>query len=371
MITNNNLYQPIFELTRGKIIESIHFGAVVVVDAQGRLVASYGDPQAVTYLRSSAKPFQVLPLIEHGGQAVYQLAPREIALICASHTGTDEHVHNVRAIQQKIGVQESDLLCGVHPPFDPATLQAMHARGEQPTPNRHNCSGKHTGMLAYTRMKNLPVREAPGSLPYIDPLHPIQQEILQTFAEMCELPREQVQLGTDGCSVPTFAVPLYNAALAYARLCDPQAAGLLSPPREEACRTITAAMTRNPDMVGGPNVFDTRLMQAGKGRILAKRGAEGFLSMGLLPGALGENSPALGIAIKIADGDLGAHTGAAGDYRGHARPAVGLEVLRQLGALSPAELESLADYGPTFEITNWRKLVVGQGRPCFMLKVEG
>ncbi len=180
-------YQPIFELSRGNIPESIHFGALAVVDSRGVLVAHYGDPQAVTFLRSSAKPFQAMPFLEHGGQAAYNLSPREIALICASHSGTDEHYTAVKGLQAKTGVKETDLLCGTHELTHRPTIEAMRNRNEQLTPNRHNCSGKHTGMLAYTLLKKISLEQSPDNPPYVDPNHPIQKEILLTFAEMCSL----------------------------------------------------------------------------------------------------------------------------------------------------------------------------------------
>ena len=351
-------YQPIFELTRGDIVESIHDGAIAVMDSSGNLLASYGDPAAVTYLRSSAKPFQALPFVEHGGVQAYQLTPPELALMCASHSGTDEHVAVVSAIQQKTGVSEAELLCGVHNPYDEATADALRERKELPTPNRHNCSGKHTGMLAYVRLKDFPVGPQAESQEYIDPNHPIQQEILHAFADLCGLQASQVEVGIDGCSAPNYAVPLHSAAFAYARLMDPQAGNVQPPERAEACRLIAAAMMANPDMVGGPNRFDTRIMQVGEGRILVKAGAEGYQGIGLAPGALGPGSPAVGIAIKIGDGDL----------RTKARPAVVIEALRQLGALSPEELSMLSDFGPSFPVYNWRKIVVGEGRPRFELE---
>ena len=364
-------YLPLFEVTRGETVESVHFGALAVVDAKGTLYASYGDPQSVTFLRSSAKPFQALPLMEHGGQEAYHLSAKEVALICASHSGTDEHVTTVRSLQDKIGLHEADLMCGVHMPYHQPTAQALRQRGEQPTPNRHNCSGKHTGMLAYAKMKGLQVPQTLDGKAYIDRSHPIQQDILQAFAEMCSLPVQSVALGTDGCSVPTFAVALYSAALAFARLCDPATGGVRLESRIQACHTITSAMTSNPVMVGGPDSFDTLLMKAAEGRVLSKGGAEGYLAMGLLPGALHPGSPALGIALKVSDGDLGGHSRPLGDSHGHARAAAGLEALRQLHALSDSEIETLAEYGPSFTIRNWREVIVGEGRPCFKLEFQG
>lgn len=354
-------FSPVFQVTRGETDESLHWGAVAVVDVHGRLVASYGNPKTVTFLRSTAKPFQALPLLSHGGQAAYNLTPREIALMAASHSGTDEHVSVAQAMQTKTGVAEADLLCGVHHPTHEATAEAMRERREAPTPNRHNCSGKHTGMLAFARLLDEVQDPDEDGLPYIDPVHPIQQEILQAFAVMVGMPPERVALGTDGCSAPNFAVPLYNTALAYARLCDPDTGGVQPPERAAACRTITSAMIFNPDMVAGPGRFDTRLMEAGKGRLVAKGGAEGYQGVGLMPGALGPGSPAMGIAVKIADGD----------QKSRARPAVVLEVLRQLNALTQAELALLADFGPVYPVENWRQLKVGEARPVFELDFSG
>ncbi len=342
-------YVPLFALTRGGTLESVHFGAIAVVDAHGRLLASVGDPWSVTFLRSTAKPFQALPFVEDGGPAHFHLTDEEIALMCASHSGTDEHVAVVRRLQQKVGVQEEQLLCGTHPPYDKATAEALRARGEAPTPNRHNCSGKHTGMLAQAVLHQWPTEA------YIALEHPVQQRILQAFAEMCGLAPEAVAVGVDGCSAPNFAAPLYHVAYGYARLMDPHG---VSPTRAEAARTVVRAMTSHPFMVGGPARFDTVLMESMEGRVLAKGGAEGYQGLGLAPGVLGPDSPGVGIAIKIADGDA----------RGNrARPAVALEVLRQLGVLPeiPAALHS---FGPEVTVTNWRGLAVGKGYPVFSLK---
>jgi len=355
-------YQPIFALTRGEVVESIHYGAVAVVDAQGRLVAWHGDAQAVTYLRSSAKPFQVLPLLEHGGGEVYGFTAQEVALMCASHSGTDEHVAVLQSIQAKTGVREAELLCGTHPLGHKPTIEAMRARGETVTPNRHNCSGKHTGMLAYARLRG--GLHSPVSPPYIDPTHPVQQDILNTFASMCDLPPVEVKVGIDGCSAPNFAVPLYHAALAFARLCDPAD---LDVQCAAACRTVTQAMRAFPEMVGGPDSFDTHLMRAMQGRLVCKGGAEGYQGIGLLPGALGTGSPALGIVFKVSDGDLKGHSRPVGDPRGYARPAIALEILRQMGLFDQQAQVSLSDYGPEFSLYNWRDLCVGHAFPCFKL----
>jgi L-asparaginase II len=341
-------YPALVELTRGPLVESIHFGALAVVDAQGSLIASYGSPDLVANLRSSAKPFQALPLIEAGGAERFGLTDREISLMCASHAGTDDHVAVLKGIQQKLGVREEDLLCGWHPPMDEPTAEAMLVRGEKPTFNRHNCSGKHTGMLAQALLANQPLDD------YLNTDHVIQKTILRTFAEMLDLPVEEVLIGIDGCSAPTFAATLRAGAYGYARLADPSG---LPAPRANALQRICQAMMAHPDMVSGPERFDTRLMEVGAGKIVAKGGAEGYQAIGLLPGALGPGSPGVGITYKIMDGDQG----------GRARPVVGMAILRQLGVLNDQQLADLKAFDAR-PIYNWRKLEVGEIRPTFTLE---
>ncbi len=341
-------YLPILELTRGPIVESIHYGAIAIVDSHNNLLAAHGDPQATSFLRSAAKPFQAIPLIENEGHLRWGLSQKEIAIICASHGGTDEHAATVGSIQNKIGVSDDNLLCGTHPPLDPDTAFAIRARQEEPAPKQHNCSGKHTGMLALAQLMDVPMVD------YINPQHPIQKEILRAFCGMCRIDLEAVIMGTDGCSAPNFAIPLQNAAAGFARLCDPHD---LPERRATACRTITTAMTSYPEMVAGPGRFDTHLMQAAKGTIVAKVGAEGYFCIGIMPGTINADSPGIGIAIKISDGD----------QKSRVRPAVILEILNQIGALDKAQLETLASFGPSYPLRNWRKLLVGELRPIVNL----
>lgn len=347
-------FKPLVEYTRGGIVESMHAGALAVVDAQGRLIASYGDPTLVTFLRSSAKPFQTLPLIESGAAEAFALTPREIALTCASHLGLDMHAETAASIQARIGASERDLLCGTHALTDPATVRQLILAGQAPTPNRHNCSGKHSGMLVQARHRDLPLAD------YINPRHPVQQAILATFAEVVGLAPDQVVVGIDGCSAPNFAVPLINGALAFARLADPSR---LPPRRANALRTIFYAMTAYPEMIRGPGGLDTELMRRRPGLLVAKGGAEGYQGLGIAAGALRPGSPALGVALKIADGAA----------REQARAVAVLEVLRQLGLFDDADFDALAefDFGPRLKLRNFRGLVVGEARPVFKLDFSG
>jgi L-asparaginase II len=243
-------------------------------------------------------------------------------------------------------------------PGDSEAYQSLIRHHESPTPNRNNCSGKHSAMLAHAKMRGLPLDT------YLENSHPIQQDILSTFAEMCKVPAEKVELGIDGCSAPNFAVPLYNAALAFARLADPRD---VSEERATACRKITSAMMTHPEMISGRGEFDCRLMQTGNGRIICKRGAEGYQAIGLLPGALGPDSPGIGIAFKASDGDILFRTLKI-EPRNRVRPAVSLEILRQLGALGGSQLQELAEFGPTLPVKNHRGIVTGESHPIFQLK---
>ena len=351
-------FYPIFELTRGEIIESTHYGAIAVVDSHGKTIASYGDPLAVAFLRSSAKPFQVLPFVERGGVEHFGFTQQELALACASHEGSDKHVRVVETMQSKVGVDESYLQCGSHMPGDVSAYKRLIKNDEAPTPNRNNCSGKHTAMLAHAKMRGLSLDT------YLEPDHPIQQDILASFAEMCLFPSNQIHLGIDGCSAPNFAVPLLNSALAYARLCDPHT---LSETRASSCRKITSAMMAYPEMISSATEFDCRLMRVGAGKIVCKRGAEGYQAIGLLPGAIHADSPGIGIAIKIMEGDLGQRKLDLTAYS-RVRPAVTLEILKQLGALSEAQLKELTEFGPVKPVTNHRGIVVGESKPIFTLE---
>jgi L-asparaginase II len=349
--------QPLLEVTRGRLVEATHYGSIAVVASSGRLIASYGDPHTVAFLRSSAKPFQALPFVERGGVEHYQFTSRELSLCCASHEGSAMHVQTVIGMQKKIGIDESDLQCGAHPPGDVEEFKALIIHGRHPTPNYNNCSGKHTAMLAHAKMRGLPLEN------YLDINHPIQQDILASFSEMCLFPVSEIELGTDGCSAPNFAIPLFHAALGMARLCDPRE---LTSTRAQACRKITTAMTTHPEMVSGYGEFDEQLMKTCEGKIVTKRGAEGFQIIGIMPGVLRSDAPGVGIALKVSDGDA---SRMADDltFSNRVRPAVALEILRQLGALPSKQEQALAGFGPVKDVRNHRGLVTGQSRPVFEL----
>jgi len=312
-------------VSRGANVESVHRGSVVVVDARGRLIAFTGDPGTRTCLRSAAKPFQAIPLLEYGGLEEFDLTGEEIALTCASHGGEPVHVATAAALLRKGELDEEDLLCGTHDPFDEKAAADLRASGESPSPLHNNCSGKHAGMLLATQVMDVP------SARYIDAGHPLQALMRSTLADFAGLDAEEIPIGIDGCGVPAFFLTLHRAAYAYARLMatsqGPQAPGALSR-YEQSAAHIIEAMTTFPHYVAGNWSVTTPLLAAFGGDLLAKEGAEGFYAMAVAPALCAEltarlglaDDCALGIALKIDDGSMD---------RG--RNPVILRVLEQLG----------------------------------------
>jgi len=323
-------------LWRGAFVESEHRGIVAVAEGNGRLLSRCGDADAVTALRSAAKPFQLLALVESGAADAFGFTPAELAVMAGSHAGRPEHVQAVRSALSRAGVNENDLRCGAHVPFDGEAADTLVKAGQLPTPLHHNCSGKHAAMLALARHRGEPLDT------YLSPAHPIQQEILAGFAWACGLPPSAVGVATDGCSAPTFFVPLSAAAAAFARLGSAPGADA----RSQALARIRGAMMAEPEMVSGPGRFDTQVMRGSPGAC-AKGGAEGFQALGLRL----DDGRVLGIAVKISDG------------AGRAAGPVALEAWRQAAGALPEKLE--AARAPV--VKNHRGTEVGRLEPVAAL----
>ncbi|MBI5565321.1 MAG: asparaginase, partial [Chloroflexi bacterium] len=291
--------EALVEVWRGGHVESEHRGAIAVVDAQGQLLAHIGDVLLTSYLRSSAKPFQLLPLIESGAADRFGFTDRELAVIAGSHSGEPRHLETVQSILSKIGLSDNALQCGVHVPFNPAVAKSLRVANQSASVLHNNCSGKHAGLLAQAIDRG--VRTAD----YLDPQHPVQITIRQRLAELADLEFDAVGVGVDGCSAPCFALPLKKAALAFARLAEAgsemqEAGSRMQDARTQSLAKVTQVMIGYPEMVAGEGRLDTDLMWAANGRLFSKGGAEGFHGVGVL--AQGDQS-AYGIAWKIGDGD--------------------------------------------------------------------
>lgn len=332
----------LLEMTRGPLVENRFRGSIAVVDGSGRLLLSAGDPEMVTYWRSSAKPIQAMALIQTGAVDRFGFHAEHLALFAASHNGEPVHTAGVAEALQLAGIGPEALQCGIHAPFDRET--ALNT--PEPGAIHNNCSGKHTGMLALARHLGLPLET------YLDPTSPLQQRILATVAAAVDMDPAAIAIGVDGCGVPVFGLPINRMAMAYARLADPamMPAGWVEP-----ARRFREAMRSHPYLVAGRKRICTALMTTLP--VVAKSGADGVYSVGLLPEAV-ERSPVLqalgvngsvGITIKMESG------------AGRERDLVIVEVLNQLGLLGEAEQEALAFWRPG-PIKNHAGREVGQIR---------
>jgi L-asparaginase II len=334
------------EVTRGGITESRHRGHIVAVEPDGAIVAFLGVPEIVTYLRSSAKPHQAIPLLASGAADRFGFNEREIALACASHSGEPIHTEVAAAMLDKIGLGPEALKCGVHEPFSPEVARQLREQGEAPNVLQNNCSGKHAGMLALALHLGAPTET------YDEPTNPVQLAIGKTVARFSGIAIEDIAVGTDGCGVPVFGITVKAMALMYARLVSTPAD--YDEQTKNACSRIVSAMTTYPELIGGTaDRLDTEIMRAAPGRLVSKVGAEGVYTLGVLPCA--DWPRGLGLALKIEDGD---------DHR--ARPTVVIESLRQLGILKNESLEAVARYA-FFPVRNRRGEVVGEVTPEFKL----
>lgn len=327
------------EVYRNKTVESVHYGSIVVVDKEGTVQYYCGDPEQVTFSRSSAKAFQFLAVHESGAIKRFGHSLQQIAIMLGSHNGSELHQKVAKSNLDLIGLDESYLKCGTHLPIEYKQMGEVPVAGMKYSPLGHNCSGKHSGQLA------LSVHIGDDPTNYIDPDSKTQQMVKLAVSEAYDYPSDKIQMGTDGCSLPNFALPLRNMALGYARIVtktSPSAA------RREAYQTIIDAMTQHPLMVSGNKRCDLAVTEACKGDVILKVGGEAVETIGIL-------SKGLGIAIKIADGNT----------RG-LFPAI-CETLRQLGVIDDSTFKALAVHSRP-QLFNDRKINIGEVVPVFELK---
>ncbi len=322
---------------RGKTLESVHRGNLLVIEGDGKKVAEIGDSSIVTFWRSAAKALQAVPFIMSGAADEFGFTDKEIALACASHSGESFHVELTQQMLKRSGLNESNLRCGSHLPMHEESAHELIKSGEKENQLHNNCSGKHSAMLAFAKHIGADLET------YLHQDNPVQKAILEIVSLFTEVPQDEIKIGIDGCSAPNFAVPLNSMALAYAKLMNPReffareirenmrkenAVGLV-----EACKRIVSAKMKYPEFVGGSVRLDTKIMKALPNKIVCKVGAEGVWSAGILPCEKWEKG--LAIALKIEDGN---------DYR--ARPVVTYKLLDQLGILDEKAKEDLKEFSP-------------------------
>ena len=336
--------EPLVEVRRGAITESRHRGHIVAVEPDGNIVASLGAPHNVTFLRSSAKPFQALPLLLTGAAERFGFDDREVALACASHNGEPVHTEIAASMLKKIGLGPEALKCGIHEPYSPEAAQELRARGEEPNVLHNNCSGKHIGMLAAALHLGASIDN------YDSPENPVQKAIADVVSKFSDVAVTDMAVGIDGCGAPIFGITMKAMALAFARLVSPPAG--FDNPMRAACERVVRVMTAYPEIIGGTsNRLDTEVMRAARGRVVSKVGAEGVYTAGINP--CKEWPDGLGLSLKIEDGD---------DKR--ARAPVVIESLRQLGVLRDESLEAVSRYA-FFPVKNRRGDLVGEIRAAF------
>jgi len=322
---------------RGEIVESVHRGHVVRVDAAGRVTHVAGDAEAEVTLRSCVKPFALVALAEAGGFRDFGLSPAEIALMASSHSGEDLHVRTLQAVFRRSGLTQTLLACGTEgAPLDALTGARLARDGERAGPIRHMCSGSHAAMLLLARLGDWSLED------YWNPRHPAQVAVRAVVARAFATTPEQLRTAVDGCGLETFAFPLAAVARAYALLADPDAVpagdarqGLAGP-----LRAIRDAMVAHPEMVGGTRErLDTSLMKALPGRLVVKGGAEGLRGVAVLPDPT-RRTGASAVAVKVEDG---------GGFD-RATWAVAVEALRLAGVLEGQALRVVGRYHRPVEL---------------------
>ncbi len=325
-------------------VENVHYGSIAVVSVDGGLRHWAGDPHWSTFTRSTLKPFQALPFVREGGPSHFGWTSRQVALMCASHSGEPIHTEVVQSMLASAQCDATQLQCGCHVPGFYAALRRTPPVDEHWSTVEHNCSGKHAGFLAACRLHHEPVDD------YLDPASPLQRRIAAAVGAVAGVAPHTMGTGTDGCSAPNYALPLSRIALLYALL----AQGTQSPREGESLGVLFDAMTQHPELVSGTSRSDLALMSLGAGDWVTKIGADGVQAIGI-------RSAGIGIAIKVADGNRDAL------YR------VVIEVLEQLGLLSAGGLAAAAqrlDVGAWLRknLHNSRGLPTGRIVPAFKLR---
>ena len=320
------------EVQRGERVESRHRGAVAIVDADGAAVLTVGDVTVPVFPRSAVKALQALPLVESGAADRYGFGDEELALACSSHSGEEAHVAVVSRMLTTAGLDASALACGAHWPMNQAAAFAL-ARTGVPSALHNNCSGKHAGFLCVACARGI------GPEGYWRPDHPVQQTVRGVLEDLTGADLSPHSRAIDGCSVPTWAIPLNNLARAFAKFGSGHG---LAHGRAAAARRLRAACAKKPWHVAGTGRFCTEIMGLFGARVFIKTGAEGVYC-----GALPEQG--LGIAIKCDDGG------------GRAAEAIMAAVIARFLPLSPAEHAALANFEhPT--LRNWNGFEVGAVR---------
>lgn len=334
---------PLAEIRRAGITESIHFGSVAVTNTCGDIVYAAGNPQRLTFARSALKPLLAAPFFAADGIQRLGLSESEAALLCASHSGEAPHVEAASNILKKAGADTQQLLCGCHVPFKFSWFDKLPPANEAWGVQHHNCSGKHAGFIAAARLKGISANA------YIDPQHPVQVDALKAVAQCTGMNANDIVQAIDGCSAPTFAIPLYRLAQGFARLgVGNQLANDSTHDYQYGLDVACQVMTAHPEMVSGEGRNDLALSLASGSDWVCKIGAEGVQAIAI-------KSLGLGIAIKVADGNMRA-----------LYPAT-IAVLDQMGLLNEVRRQALSSWAHPV-LNNAAGIAVGDIIPVVQLR---
>ncbi|MBA2940294.1 asparaginase [Paenibacillus sp. CGMCC 1.16610] len=332
--------QILLEEYRGDTLECVHRGHICGVSYSGDVKYVVGDTNAVTFLRSAGKPFQAIPVLRHGADVHFELTGKETAIMMGSHRAEPFHVDALESMLRKIGVTEDGLVC--HPTY-PLSVYATEDLLRHQAPKRsiyHNCSGKHLGVLALCKMMGYPLET------YYEPQHPAQLEILETLSYLSECPIDQIQLGTDGCGFPVFAIPLRNLATAFLKLACPELI------EDAAIRTavekMVGLMNEHYEMVAGSDRICSSLLM--DPNIVAKGGAKGVYCFGL-------KKEKLAFALKVLDGSEDEW------------PLIVASILEQIQYDNLNTIQSMYELAP-IEIKNDNKKIIGRNTAVFTLHIH-
>ncbi len=331
-------------VSRGDIVESVHYGHIVVADSTGEVLAYTGNPDTVTYMRSSAKPIQALNVIISGAAEKFKLNQKELAILCSSHYGEDMHRDVIHGLLKKFSLPKEALLCGtplsIKPDYQKQQLLERHVL----EPGNSDCSGKHCGFLAVCLTSGHPLEN------YNAPDHPMQKEILSILSDFTETSPDAVPIGVDGCGVPVHAFKVKSMAQTYARFANPDSLTGKYVKYREGCRLLFDAVNKEPEMLAGTGGFCTEFLRHTNGRFIGKLGAEAVYCIGV-------KDRNIGIAVKISDGN----------YR--ALYPVVMSVLDQMELLSRKEKEALKEFANP-PVINDLGNPVGEIMPVFKLKKQ-
>lgn len=322
---------------RGGILENVHMGVICCINESGEVISSVGDIKLMTFLRSAAKPFQAIPVVQNGVVEKFGLTSKEAALFAASQRGEDYHIEALESILQKMDISEDQFFCSASYPLNEKPRAEYHRQLGEKRKLYHNCSGKHSGFLALSKVLGHKMAR------YWALEHPVQQLGLSVMAEMANYPKDEIGIGIDGCGFPVYAMPLQNIAQAYLKLACPDL--IRNVQMREAASKVASYMNTHPKMIASHDFICSVLLT--DPNIVAKGGAKGVYGFAL-------KKERISFALKVLDGSE------------LVWPNIIASILEQIGYENKGTIERLYALSPK-EIKNDNDAIVGARKTVFGL----